>query len=252
VPDQPEVPTHAGSAHPAGAPSGPAGPVSGGDVAAPLTTWQERIDLLGGGAPLTPARVAAGVAAAVVVVIVAVAVLRGPPLPTEATLPLAGGPGDPAISSTTATTLAAAALVHAAGAVVDPGVYRLSADARVADLVEAAGGPLADGDLDRLNLAAPVVDGQQVYVPRVGEAVPEMAGGTGDGGAGPGGTGGPIDVNTASADALDALPGVGPATAQAILDERERRGGFASVEELLDVRGIGEAKLEALRDLVTV
>ncbi len=239
MPDQPEVPLSSD-------------PAPGRDpVAAP--TWQQRIELLGGGAPLTPARVVAGVVAAVVALVVAVAVMRGPPPPTEATLPLAGGSGDPAISSTTATTLATPALVHAAGAVADPGVYRLSPDARVADVVEAAGGPLADGDLDRLNLAAPVVDGQQVYVPRVGEAVPEMAGGaTGGGGGGAGATGGPIDVNTASADALDALPGVGPATAQAILDERERRGGFASVEELLDVRGIGEAKLEALRDLVTV
>lgn len=138
----------------------------------PLTTWRERIELLGGGAAeaSTPARVAAGIVAAVAVMVVAVAVLRGPPSPVEVTLPLAGGPGDPAVTST--TTAAADALVHAAGAVHDPGVYRLPANARVADLVEAAGGPLADGDLDRLNLAAPVVDGQQVYVPRLGRPCP--------------------------------------------------------------------------------
>lgn len=231
-------------------PDQPEGPSSAASPAT-LTTWREHIELLGSGAPVTPGRVAAGAVAVVVAVVVAVAVLRGPPPPPEVTLPLAGGPGDPAVTSTTTTTVAAEALVHAAGAVAVPGVYRLPANARVADLVEAAGGPLADGDLDRLNLAAPVVDGQQVYVPREGEAVPEAAGGPSDAGAG-GSGGGVVDVNTADADTLDTLPGVGPATARAILDERERRGRFASVEELLDVRGIGEAKLEALRDLVRV
>jgi competence protein ComEA len=100
-----------------------------------------------------------------------------------------------------------------------------------------------------VNLAATIIDGQQVYVPRVGEAAPQVVGATGDGG---GGGGGLVDVNTATAEELDTLPGVGPATAQAILDAREQRGSFSSVEELLDVRGIGEAKLEALRDLVRV
>lgn len=225
----------------AGPPAGPALPPS----------WRERLDLLGAGPALTLGRVAAGAVTAVIVVVVVVLVLRGPPPPPELSLPLAGGPGDPALTSSTTSALPVEVLVHAAGAVHAPGVYRLGSDARVADLVEAAGGPLADAELDRLNLAATVTDGQQVYVPRVGEAVPEVAGATSGDGT-PGAGDGLVDVNTADADELDTLPGVGPATAEAILDERERRGSFSSVEDLLDVPGIGEAKLEALRDLVRV
>lgn len=222
--------------------------------APPPATWWERLELLGGGVPLNPARVAAGVAVAAFAAVLAVLVLRGPPPPAEVSLPFAGGPGDPAATSTTTTTVAADVMVHAAGAVRSPGVYRLRAGARVADLVELAGGPLDDSDLDTLNLAATVADGERVYVPRVGEAVPEPPA-TGEGGPGASpatAAGGVVDVNTATAEQLDTLPGVGPATAQAILDERDRRGRFDSVEDLLDVRGIGEAKLEALRDLVTV
>jgi competence protein ComEA len=168
-------------------------------------------------------------------------------------LPLAGGPGDPAATSTTTTTLSADVMVHAAGAVRSPGVYRLRAGARVADLVELAGGPLDDSDLHSLNLAAAVADGERVYVPRLGEAVPEPPAAAGGGaGAQSADAGGMVDVNSATAEQLDTLPGVGPATAKAILDERDRRGRFDSVEDLLDVRGIGEAKLEAMRDLVRV
>lgn len=219
------------------------------DAPAPPSTWRERLDLLAGGAPRDPARVAGAAAAAVVAVVVLVLVLRGPAPPVEVTLPMAGQPGDPALATTTTPPSIAAppgVVVHAAGALRSPGVYRLPGGARVAEVVEMAGGPLDDSDLDRLNLAAPLVDGQQVYVPRQGEAVPATAGSAAPTAAGP------IDLNTATAEQLDTLPGVGPATAQAILAERERRGRFAAVEELLDVRGIGEAKLDALRDLVRV
>ena len=166
-----------------------------------------------------------------------------------------GGPG-------TTTTAAAGIVVHAAGAVSRPGLYRLP---RMPGWPTSSTPPAArplETDLDRVNLAAPLADGQRLYVPRRGEVVP--------GGGGPRRRGarrrrgrvrrvgprrlpsGPIDLNTATAEQLDTLPGVGPATAAAIVSHRERNGPFATVDGLLDVRGIGPAKLEALRDLVTV
>src|SRR4051794_33122929 len=146
----------------------------------------------------------------------------------------------------TTTTVPAVLVVHAAGAVVHPGVYRVQPGARVVDVVDAAGGPAPDADVNRLNLAALVTDGSQVFVPRIGEPAPATVGGAA---AAPSG---PLDLNTATLEQLDALPGVGPATAKAIIAERDRRGRFRTVDELLDVRGIGPAKLDALRDLVTV
>jgi competence protein ComEA len=167
---------------------------------------------------------------------------------------------EPGGTATTPTT-GAGIVVHAAGAVSRPGLYRLPRDARVADLLDAAGGPTLETDLDRVNLAAPLADGQRLYLPRRGEGSPAVVGP--DGGAVSGGTGatgatasgapsGPIDLNTATAEQLDTLPGVGPATAAAIVSHRERNGPFSSVDGLLDVRGIGPSKLEAMRDLVTV
>lgn len=214
-------------------------------------TWRERIELLTEAPSWTPGRLAAA-AAGVLVAIGAVVLLLRPAggAPAEVTLPRAGTAADPA---PTTTTTPPAVVAHAAGAVRAPGVYRLEPGARAADLVAAAGGAAPEADLQQLNLAAPVADGERVYVPRVGEVPPPPAAGPAGGGGAVGGAGdGPLDLNTATAEQLEELPGVGPAIAGAILDERERRGRFATVDDLLDVRGIGEARLEQLRDLVTV
>jgi competence protein ComEA len=210
-------------------------------------TWRDRLDLIAGGGGRDPGQLALIGVAVVVAAVAAWLLLRQPPgPPAEASMARAGGAGS--IAATTTTAAPTTVLAHAAGAVVRPGVYSLPAGARVQDLLEAAGGAAPDADLDRINLAAPVTDGSQVYVPRAGEPVPSGAGG----GAGAATPTGPLDLNTATLEQLDALPGVGPATAQAILDQRDKVGRFASVDDLLDVRGIGPAKLEGLRDLVTV
>jgi competence protein ComEA len=177
--------------------------------------------------------------------------------PPELSIPYAdglqtGGPSVAEPSASTSSSRPVELLVHVAGAVVHPGVYSLSERSRVGDLISLAGGPLEGADLNPLNLAAPVVDGSRVYVPELGETdMPAVVGpdvdGSGQGGAGSD----PVDLNTADATALETLPGIGPATAAAILAHREAHGPFHSVDELLEVRGIGEAKLAALRDLVT-
>ena len=136
--------------------------------------------------------------------------------------------------------------VHVAGAVVRPGLYRLDAGSRVADAVTAAGGATVDGNLDGVNLAAPVADGERVLVPALGEAVGPTGAEESTGGSGP------VRVNTADVATLDRLPGVGPATAAAIVEHRERHGPFERVEQLLDVPGIGPAKLDGLRSEVVV
>ena len=155
-------------------------------------------------------------------------------------------------------------VVDIGGAVARPGVYRLSPDARVCDAVDLAGGATSRADLSAVNLAARLSDGQQVVVPEKGRLAPgggadEAAGAGSDGGSataadsGSSGAGGaPVNLNTATIDQLDALVGVGPATAQKILDFREANGGFSSVDQLLEVPGIGDAKFAALKDLVTI
>jgi competence protein ComEA len=136
-------------------------------------------------------------------------------------------------------------VVHVVGAVRRPGLYRLAGGARVADAVEQAGGAARAADLSLVNLAAPLVDGQQVVVPaRVRAAA---AGGNSSGSSG---TSGPVHLNTASVAELDELPGIGPVTAQKIVDFREQHGAFSSVEDLDAIPGIGPAKVEQLRELV--
>ncbi|WP_051297695.1 ComEA family DNA-binding protein [Brevibacterium album] len=153
-------------------------------------------------------------------------------------------------------------LVHVVGAVAEEGVVELPGGARLADALEAAGGTLPDAAPAALNLARPLADGEQVRVPTAEEvadgAFEAGAEGVGEGGGDTGaaarhdGAGARVDLNTADSAALETLPGVGPVTAQAIIDHREAHGGFASVEELIEVSGIGEATLGRLRDLVAV
>ena len=165
---------------------------------------------------------------------------------------LAGG-GAPAAPPPAALERAAPAaapvvVVHVVGAVERPGLYRLKDGSRIADAVARAGGAAADADTSLVNLAVPVADGAQVVVPV--RAPPPRAGG-GDGSTAAGASSsGPVHLNTASTEELDALPGIGPVTAQKIVEWRERHGAFASVDDLDAIPGIGPARLEQLRELV--
>jgi competence protein ComEA len=146
-------------------------------------------------------------------------------------------------------------VVHVAGQVRRAGIVRLATGDRVVDAVDAAGGATAEADLAAVNLARPVVDGEQVYVPRPGELPPapaSPAGSAAGGAEGPGGAGAVIDLNTADAPALDSLPGVGPVLAERILAWRTEHGRFTSVDELGEVSGIGEKLLAQLSDRVRV
>jgi len=152
----------------------------------------------------------------------------------------------------------AAIVVHVVGAVRRPGLLRLREGARVADAVARAGGATRGADLAAVNLAAPVVDGIQILVPRraavPGPAADIGAGSYGDAGSSAGGAAGigpKLSLGNATAEELDELPGVGPVTAQKILDYRSQHGPFRSVEDLDAVPGIGPARIEQLRDLVT-
>lgn len=140
------------------------------------------------------------------------------------------------------------AIVHVAGAVRRPGVYRLAAGARVRDALRRAGGATSRADANAINLAAPVQDGVQVVVPRRASSAAAAASGAPAALA----ETAPVNLNTASAEELQTLDGVGPATAADILGYRSQHGGFRSVEDLDQVPGIGPKTMEALRDKVVV
>ncbi|HWJ08557.1 MAG TPA: helix-hairpin-helix domain-containing protein [Nocardioides sp.] len=184
-------------------------------------------------------------------------VVRDDPAPAVA--PVAAEPVEPLVPAPTASGGASppaeeggAVTVDVAGKVRRPGIVVLDEGARVTDAVEAAGGARQGVDLTSLNLARLLVDGEQVLVGARGapSGAAGAAGPAGEAGAGLPGT--PVNLNLATEAELEALPDVGPVTAQSIIDWREERGGFTSVDELLEVDGIGEKTLARLAPLVTV
>jgi competence protein ComEA len=138
-------------------------------------------------------------------------------------------------------------IVDVAGAVRQPGVYEFAEGQRVIDAIEQAGGPLAKADLSLLNLAAPLTDGTQILVPKAGAPGAAPA----PGGV-PGAAGGLLNINSASATELETLSGIGEVLAAKIVEYREQNGPFASVDDLMDVSGIGPATLDEIRDQITV
>lgn len=202
-------------------------------------------------------RVISGAVSALVGLFVLWLILRPSPTPVESMLPTA------TFAPTSSTSVSAPLTVHVAGAVQSPGVYQLPPRSRVVDAVNAAGGPIQKADLEKINLAQLLVDTEQVYIPSRVSASPTPTisprhrptttiATQSPGVGGEVGVTGVLNLNTATATQLDALPGVGPATAKAILDYRETKGKFSKVEDLLNVAGIGAAKLAALKDFVTV
>ncbi|MEJ2890263.1 ComEA family DNA-binding protein [Actinomycetospora aeridis] len=198
--------------------------------------------------------------AAVAAVVAAVGVWSDRPVPEPVpALPVVAGPPAPSPAAPGGPPVDAGPIVvSVSGKVARPGLVRLPPGSRVGDAVDAAGGASPDADLTGLNLATRLSDGEQVVV---GVPAPETppAGGTagaaaGGGAAPPGGgaPGGRLDLNTATLEQLDQLPGVGPVTAQRILEWRNQNGRFAAVEQLQEVSGIGDARFATLRDLVAV
>lgn len=171
-------------------------------------------------------------------------------------LPLDEGPsGGASGPAGQAASASGAVFVHVLGQVVVPGLYEVPAGSRLVDVVAAAGGFTPEADQGGVNLARTVTDGEQVRVPAVGEGAPDAGAGGAAGGAAGAAAGGAasdplVHLGTATAAELEALPGVGPATSAAILGWRDEHGGFRSVDDLLEVPGIGEKTLEKLRPLV--
>jgi competence protein ComEA len=183
-------------------------------------------------------------------IVVLVAVLGGAGLWYTRSLPkpvtiAEAGPGA-AQQVSASPSPAVVLIVDVAGAVHQPGVYEFAEGDRVIDAIERAGGPMPKADLSLLNLAAPLTDGTQILVPKAGPpgAVP--------GGTASGSSTGLININTASATELEGLSGIGEVLAATIIEYRDQNGPFATIDDLMDVSGIGPATLEEIRDQVTV
>src|SRR3954447_1691061 len=190
-----------------------------------------------------PRRLAAGAAAALALILLAAWYVARPPPEAAASAP-------PVPTISVASEGGGRVIVDVAGAVHRPGVYRLGPGSRVEDALRRAGGATRRGDLSHVNRAAKLEDGRQVLVPARARAAPAAGAAPV---AGPAATPAqPVDLNTATLEQLDTLDGVGPATAQKILDYRQEHGGFGSVDELDQVPGIGEKRLAALREHLRV
>jgi competence protein ComEA len=185
------------------------------------------------------------------------AVSAAPPAPVGA---LVGPSSAAAVSApsavvdepTSSSSSAAEVVVDVAGKVRRPGLYHLPEGARVDDAITAAGGARHGVDLSSLNLAARLIDGQQIAVGRPGAAAVALVAGAGGADPSAATSTAPVDLNTATIDQLETLPGVGPVTAQKILDWRTANGTFASIDQLRDVSGIGDVRFADLHNLVTV
>ncbi|WP_051549247.1 ComEA family DNA-binding protein [Nocardioides sp. URHA0032] len=256
-PEPPERPERPGRPEP---PAVPEVPLPGRHASRrasslPGTLLPERLlpETLHGRVALGPAQLA--VVAVLVAIGLAVTcwwVLRGQPSRVEAPAPVALTSQPPLVDASPvaarASATAASVTVDVTGKVRHPGIVVLDAGARVVDALEEAGGARPGVDLSGLNLARVLVDGEQVVV-----GVPPPAGVAASAAASPGASGGPlVNLNTASQAELEALPEVGPVTAQAILAFRDEHGGFTAVDELLEVDGIGDATLGQLAPYVTV
>ena len=205
-------------------------------------------------------RLVMSLGSAIALMAVAWFVMKPTPVPVEAFVPQVT-----AVPTTgTVNPTPGRIMVHVAGAVTSPGVYQLQSTARVVDAIDAAGGALRQADLESINLAQTIVDTEQVFVPTKKVSRPRVtvaprlrphrntattlpaAGGNGSS------TPKLVNLNTATASELETLTGVGPSTAKAILAYRTKKGSFSKVEDLLNVPGIGPAKLAAMRDEVSV
>lgn len=209
-----------------------------------------------------PRRLVTGLITALALLGLAWFVMKPTPVPIDAYVPLVTTVSMP----TSVSVVPSHVKVHVAGAVTSPGVYQLSSSSRVVDAIAAAGGALRNADLESINLAQTILDTEQVYVPlkkvsrpRVTVAPrlrPRRPSSTtmpaGSGGAATAPSTKLINLNTANASELESLTGVGPSTAKAIIAYRTKKGAFSKVEDLLNVPGIGPAKLAAMRDEVTV
>jgi competence protein ComEA len=200
-------------------------------------SFRERLDLLSRGE-------IAGLIVVLVVVLGGAGLWYARSLPKPVTI-AESAPGT-AQQASSSPSPSVTVIVDVAGAVREPGVYEFGEGDRVIDAIERAGGSLPKADLSLLNLAAPLVDGTQILVPKSGPLAAGVPG------AAPGSSSGLININSASASELESLSGIGEVLAATIVEYRDQNGPFASVEDLMDVSGIGPATLDEIRDQVTV